>query len=146
EDEVTITYTEGAAGDPAEGTPGKKRVVEITKKDGSTIRGEVVEEGKNESITIKPRGQGNVTIKLADTTAVTPIEDSGSAEIELGERFVDYEGRFQIERPSADWRLRKSTSPETRALMILLGRDAFLAVAVKPVVTTLPAYIEPTKG
>lgn len=141
-DEVTITYTEGA-GDAADPTT-KKRIVEIEKKEGGTVRGEVVEE-KGDSITIKPRGQGPLTFKLSEVKGVTTIESEGG-EADLGDRFVDFEGRFQIERPNADWKLRKSTSPETRALMALVNQDAFIAISVKPAAAaTAAAYADPTR-
>ncbi len=139
QDEVTITYTDDAA--PA----GAKRIVEIEKKDGGTIRGEVVEE-KGDSITIKPRGQGPMTFKLSDVK-VTQIEDtSGAADADVGDRYIDYEGRFQVERPNADWKLRKSTSPETRTLMVMKDKDAFVAISVKPASpTTAPFYNDPNR-
>ncbi|MEZ0227344.1 MAG: hypothetical protein ACAI25_01880 [Planctomycetota bacterium] len=139
QDEVTITYTDDGAGGEV------KRFVEIEKKDGGKIRGEVVEE-KGDSITIKPRGQGPLTFKLSEIK-VTPIEDTSSgADADVGDRYVDYEGRFQVERPNGDWKLRKSTSPETRTLMVLKDKDAFVAVSVKPSETaTAPFYQDPNR-
>lgn len=142
-DEVKITYTEETAASP-DSSGGKKRTVEIERKDGTTIRGEVVEE-KADSITIKPRGGATITFKLSDTNRVTPLEDANPGEADLGERWVDYEGRFQLERPNADWKLRKSTSPDTRAIMTLSGKDAFVSVSVKPVATVNAAYLDPTR-
>jgi tetratricopeptide (TPR) repeat protein len=155
-DDVTITYTDkdtapaapgpGAGSNPAAPAGGsKKRVVKVEKKDGTTITGEVVEETA-ESITIKPHGGSVITLRLSDTNGVTPVDDVSPADVDLGDRYVDFLGRFQLEKPSADWTLRKSTSPEMRALMVLNGKDAFVAVSVKPILTAInQAYLDPTK-
>jgi tetratricopeptide (TPR) repeat protein len=142
-DEVTINY----AAPSAESGPkdaGKGWVQITRKRDGSTVRGELVDQN-DESITIRPKGQSTVTFKKNDVE-VAEISDPSAAEADLGERYMDYEGRFQIEKPSPEWKIRKSTSPETRALMTLNGQDAFVTVSVKPAPGAVnAAYSNPSK-
>jgi hypothetical protein len=149
-DEVDIFYDPvGGGGNPGAATNGAKRWVEVEKKEGggTPVQGEVVDE-KPDSITIKPRSGSAQTFKLADYKVTTIDEPSAvAAEVDLGDRWVDEEARFQLERPGPEWKLRKSVSPETRASMTLLpAKDATLTVSVKPVSGTAnPAYTDTTK-
>src|SRR5579883_2424567 len=142
-DEVTVNYAAPAA--ESGNKDASKGWVQITRKrDGSTVRGEVIDQ-TDESITIRPKGQSTVTFKKSDVE-VAEMSDPSSAEADLGDRYMDYEGRFQIEKPSAEWKIRKSTSPETRAFMTLNGQDAFVTVSVKPAPGAVnAAYSSPSK-
>lgn len=149
--DVKITYTDSGSG--AAGPASGRRFVELQLKDGSVVRGEIVDQ-KGGDLTIKPRSKEGkelqpITVKLADVLNQTNLPDLGpggeGTEPDL-DRWVDFDGRFVFERPGADWKIKRSLSPELRMTMALQGKDAFVTVAVRPLANPAPgnAWLEPS--
>jgi tetratricopeptide (TPR) repeat protein len=140
---VKITYTDdgGAQNDPTPANA-KHRIVEIEKTDGSVISGEVVEE-RADTVTIKPRGQSDpIVIKRSDIKRNTTIGDATTATEPDLDVYPDFDGRFVVEKPGPDWKIRKSTSPEVRVLASLTGKDAFMTVSARVLETVPPPYLD----
>lgn len=128
--------------DSGSGKP-KKYWVQVTTTDGRVIKGESREDGELLVITTKigkTRAETRVRKSEILRQEQIPAEDEDEEDQEDRgpdlDRVLDYDARFLLERPSADWKiLKKSLSPRIRAQMNHVAKNAFIQVSVRPLAT-----------
>lgn len=120
----------------------KRRMYEVKKADGTVIKG--MAEERDGAIVIRPIGkdgkeQPEITLKPGEFESANPLDEgSGGPDID-DDRWPDLEGHFVLERPSPDWKIRRSTSPTVRAQMTLTDGDKSVSVSVLARPYTAPA-------
>jgi tetratricopeptide (TPR) repeat protein len=120
------------------------------KETGEKIYGKISEKG---DLVIVDRGAKGTVGLDASKVAITYTDDGTSegtpaaapnAEADLV-AYSDFDGRFVFQRPGADWKLKRSASPEARVIASLAGKAAFVTVSARAVDMVPPGYQEVTR-